>query len=216
MSYWVEKCIEELEGWKQRAFYFLSERLTPDAISHYFEEYQRDPLGLYEKTRKEVFPLTPSFYGAIASIIQINSLLNETKQPLDENIPIEIAARFAVLSFRAGYETGTIQPARGMEVLEPLAKTRFAQKKNQPKTRSRINIGKDDIVYRLEEYYENKGNLPKRLDNFLLFLSSAGYEINRVDNTVMSPAGVDNTWSKPRAFGTITNDIRDYRKSTIS
>jgi len=217
MSYWVQKGIQELENWEQKALSFLSERLSPDDISYYLDECQRDILGLYERVKKKECLLTPSFLDAIQCIFQIRSLLEEAKQPLDEFVSIETAAHLALQTFRVGLVTGRITPARGMEVFEPLAKTRYAQKKNQPKTRSRINIEKDDIMYRLEEYHEKKGNPPTRLDNFLLFISNAGYEIRYSDKTVMSPTGADHTWIKPRAFGTIENDIREYKQiSTTS
>jgi hypothetical protein len=118
MCYWLEKGIKELECWEQRIFTFLSERLSPDAISYYLDEYLVDVQGLYERSKKGEGIFTPSIYDAIAGITQIRSLLVEIKQPITENIPLEIAARFAVLTFRAGYTTGMITPGRGVEVLE--------------------------------------------------------------------------------------------------
>ena len=118
MSYWLIKGIQELEAWEPKILNFLSESLSPDAITYYFYEHERDFLGLYERSKNGSCSLTPSSFDAISSISQIRVLLEEIKQPITESITAETAARFALLSFRAGLTTGMAAPGRGVEVLE--------------------------------------------------------------------------------------------------
>lgn len=207
---WVELGIKELECWEQRVLTILSESLSPETISYYFDEYKRDVRGLYERAEKGEGIFTRSIYGAISSISQIRSLLEEIKQPLPENIPIQIAARFAVLTFRAGYSTGWASPGRGMELMEPYAKTRLAQIQNQPGKRNRENIERDDILVCLDNYKQEKGKAPQTLNRFLNYLEECGYKIDEANKTVNPPVGSSVNWRKSRAFGTIENWRREF------
>lgn len=116
MSYWVEKGIGELKEWEKRVLEFLSERLSPEALTYYLEEYQRDIRGSFERAKKGEGLFTLSIFDAINSLSQLRSLLDELSPLPSGTMSVEVAARFALLSFRAGMETGRIQPARAVEV----------------------------------------------------------------------------------------------------
>lgn len=207
MSSWVETGIKELEELEQMVLSSLSQFLSPDAISSYLDEYQRDKRWSSVRAEDGEDLFEPGTFSAIASISRIRSLLEELKQPLPENVPLEMAARFAVLTFRAGYITGFISPSLGMKVLKPFAKTRLAQMQNQPKTRNRENTPKDDISTELDGYVQEKGHPPVTLPLFISYLRCRGFEIDEAKKTVDS-----NSWDKKRKFGTIDNWRREFKE----
>lgn len=114
MGFWVENGTKELEGWEYRLTGFLTERLSPEQITHYLDEFQRDIHGFYERAERGELPVC--VHNAIPALSQIRSLLGELKQTPPEIVPIEIAARFAVLSFQAGLFLGATMPAYGVEM----------------------------------------------------------------------------------------------------
>ncbi|MGP8155153.1 MAG: hypothetical protein ACLQBQ_13625 [Smithella sp.] len=211
MSYWIDSGIKELKNWEQKVLAVLSETLSPKEIKHYLNEYKCDIRGFYEWAEKSEGLLARSIFNAIASLSQIRFLLKELKPPLPKNVSLEMAARFSVLSFRVGITTGMIAPGRGMDLFKPHAMTRLAQIQNQPKTRKRKNIAKDDIFLALEEYIQEKGHPPVNLPRFISYLDQNDYEIDEVKKTIYS-----RKWDKNRSFGTIDNWRREYRLNYIN
>jgi hypothetical protein len=206
---WIETGIKELEDWEQSVLSSLSQFLSPDEITNYLDEYQRDKRFSSERAEEGEDQFEPGTFSAIASISLIRSLLEEIKQPLPENVPLEMAARFAVLTFRAGFITGFVSPSLGMKALKPFAKTRFAQMQNQPITRDRINIAKDNIFEELDGYVNAKNHSPLNLFSFISYLESRGFEIDRVKKTIDS-----RDWKTKKRFGTIDNWRREFEKTS--
>lgn len=118
MGYWVDNGIEELKEWEQRLLESLSRLLSPEQISYYLSELERDAPGLYERAQEGEGIFTESVFTGISSLSQIRTLLKELTAPVPDQVPIELAVRFATLSFRAGMSTGMFAPGRATEMLE--------------------------------------------------------------------------------------------------
>jgi hypothetical protein len=214
MDSWVDTCIKELEQWEQSVYSFLLETHSAEEIEYYLAEIHRDVKGLYDRVEKKQLDLARSNYNAIASLYQIRPLLTEVKKETKKRISVEIAARYAVLLFRAGIYVGMHAPGRVVEKFEPLAKTRLAQIKNQPPTRTRKTVERDDIEVHLDAYECEKNFAPPSLDHLLTYLDRKGYIIDHTTKTVMSPVGAQVCWHSPRKFGTLQNWLRNFKNPT--
>ena len=161
---WIESGIKEFEEWEERVLSALAAFFPPDKISYYLDEYKRDNLGLFERAKIGEGLFNPGTFGAIASISQIRSLLEEIKQPLPEKVPLDLAARFAVLTFRAGFTTGMTSPGIGMVVLE--SEIHRLQNQQQYIAKTAIRESSENAhnarYAPLREFKENAASVAKR------------------------------------------------------
>lgn len=198
-----EELLLLFEFWERSSTAFLIDRgINPDDVEQYIEDNKCTP---------ENFPQSMS--GCIQGVSILRKVIYEMKQEMPENISLEVASWFAYNIFTAGIFMGKASPGRGMEVFEPLAKTRFAQIMNQPKARNRKNVEQDDIEVQLDAYVQEKRMVPPSLDRFLRYLADCGYIIDCENSTVSPPVCSEVKWRKPRAFGTIDNWRRAFNKN---
>ena len=116
MGYFEESVRSEFTMWEQRVTSFLLESMTVEDIDRLIKDCRISTID-FHKRAKQKENLSRSNCNAILGLSIIRELLDQIKQPLPENIPIEFAARFSRDAFNAGNLIGMSAPGRGVEVL---------------------------------------------------------------------------------------------------
>jgi hypothetical protein len=201
----LERLRDEIQHRKGEAIGILQLRLTDDQIKEMCARFIQAPpdAELIQDLKDEGFPLEIFFAVAASCCLMY----------LEKNIPpnpeYQVSAEDAADLILTGFNAMITLIEAGWKPAEQLALTRLKQKQNQPKTRSRVNVERDDIEEELSLYTKRYKHPPASLDIFMSVLELNGFTIDYAKKTVDKCDGI---WRQPRAFRTIDDWLRNYRK----
>ncbi len=196
-----------LSHYKSEIIDILNSRYSDEEIKKLCIRFQNAPdeSDLFQELRSENHP--EWCCSAIISLCSIMFVQKKFPFSSKSPIPIENAAELILNGMHAML---CLQDA-AYNPLENKAIIRLKQLKNQPNTRTRNNVERDDIEVRMDNYLQEKGIPPTCLNFFLEYLESLGYKIDEACRTVNAPVGSNIDWKRPRSFSTIEKWLQEFR-----